>query len=532
MTTRARILATLATASVAALALAGCAGGGGGASSGATGEPVQGGSLAFGIPDDMGCVDPQQVSSNDNINIAKQTVASLTAQNPETGEIEPWLAQEWTVSEDATEFTFTLRDGATFSDGTPIDAEAVKLNFEGIVELGSVAPLGGSYLTGLDSITVVDPSTVTIKFSQPSAQFLQATSTHALGLISADSVALSQEERCAGDYIGSGPFVLDSYTPNSGAELSGREDYAWAPAFSENQAAPYLSTLSFTVIPESSTLTGALQSNQIQASANISPLDQTVLSDAGFPLENRANPGVVYMWQPNIDHPIAGDEAVRQAMLHALDRDAIADLMTEADRPATSLLSDSTPNYSDQSDLLTYDPEGAKQTLDDAGWVEGADGIRERDGEKLSFTLDYWQPTTDQLQLMQQQLRAVGIDMQLQQVTVADMFSTINDEGNTGQWANLTRADADALNSILGPNALYKSNRDTPELDEHLAAQATLLDPAERQAEVDATVKAFLEDAVVIPVFQLSTTIVTTPTTHGVNFDGQSRMDFQNAWTE
>lgn len=132
----------------------------------------------------MGCVDPQQVSSNDNINIAKQTVASLTAQNPETGEIEPWLAQEWTVSEDATEFTFTLRDGATFSDGTPIDAEAVKLNFEGIVELGSVAPLGGSYLTGLDSITVVDPSTVTIKFSQPSAQFLQATSTHALGLIS------------------------------------------------------------------------------------------------------------------------------------------------------------------------------------------------------------------------------------------------------------------------------------------------------------------------------------------------------------
>ncbi|KAB1643996.1 ABC transporter substrate-binding protein [Gulosibacter chungangensis] len=531
MTSRSRFLATLATASVAALALAGCAGGGG-SPTGTSGEPVHGGSLAFGIPDDNGCVDPQQVSNNDNINIAKQTVASLTAQNPETGEIEPWLASDWTVSDDATEFTFTLRDDATFSDGSPIDAEAVKANFEKIVELGTVAPLGSSYLLGLDSITVVDPSTVTIKFAQPSAQFLQATSTHALGLISVDSVELSQEERCAGDYIGSGPFILESYTPNTGAELSSREDYAWAPAFSENQGAPYLDTLSFTVIPESSTLTGALQSNQIQSSANIAPLDQTVLSDAGYSLDNRANPGMVYTWQPNIEHPVSGDEAVRQAMLRAIDRQAIADLLTEFDRPATSLLSDSTPNYSDQSDLLAYNPEEAKQILDDAGWVEGSDGIRERDGEKLSFTIRYWQPTTDQLQLMQQQLREVGIDMQIEQTTVADMFATMNDEGNTGQWSNLTRADADVLTSTFGPNALFNAHRNNPATDEHLAAQATLLDPEERQVEVDATVRSILESADVIPVFQLSTTIVSAPNTHGVAFDGSTRIDFQNAWTE
>lgn len=532
MTSRSRFLVTLATASVAAMALAGCASGDGGASIGEPGEPVQGGSLAFGIPDDMGCVDPQQVSNNDNINIAKQTVASLTAQDPATGEIGAWLASEWTVSDDATEFTFTLREGITFSDGTPIDAEAVKANFEKIAELGTVAPLGSNYLLGLEEITVLDPVTVTIKFAQPSAQFLQATSTHALGLISTDSVNLSQEDRCAGDFIGSGPFVLESYTPNSGAELSGREDYAWAPGFSENQAAPYLSTLSFTVIPESSTLTGALQSNQIQSSANISPLDQTVLSDAGYSLENRANPGMVYTWQPNHDHPISGDEAVRQAMLRGIDRAAITELLTDADRPATSLLSDSTPNYSDQSELLTFDPDGAKQILADAGWVEGSDGIRERDGEKLSFTIKYWQPTTDQLQLMQQQLRGIGIDIQLEQTTVADMFATINDEGNTGQWSNLTRADADVLTSALGPTALYVSNRENPEALEHLAAQASILETENRQAEVDATVHTLLEHADVIPVFQLSTTIVSTPGTHGVAFDGSTRVDFQNAWTE
>ncbi|MGO1544163.1 MAG: ABC transporter substrate-binding protein [Gulosibacter sp.] len=531
MTRRTRILSTLATTSVAALLLAGCAGGGG-ASTGESGEPIQGGTLAFGIPDDMGCIDPQQVSSNDNINIAKQTVASLTAQDPETGEIVPWLASEWTVSDDATEFTFTLREDITFSDDTPIDAEAVKANLDAIVELGAVAPLGSGYLASLDAVTAVDPTTVSITFTEPSAQFLQATSTHALGLISTESTGLSQEERCAGDFIGSGPFTVTNYTPSTSAELAARTDYAWAPEYAENQGAPYLDTLQFTVIPESSTLTGALQSDQIQASANISPLDQQVLGDAGFGLENRANPGMVYAWQPNHDHPVAGDPAVREAMNHALDRQAIADLLTEFDRPATSILSDTTPNYSDQSALMNYDPEHAKQVLEDAGWIEGSDGIRERDGETLSFAIKYWQPTTDQLQLMQQQLRAVGIDIQLEQTTVADMFASLNDEGNTGQWSNLTRADADVLRSALGPTGLYASNRDTPEADEHLQLQATILEEAERQVEVDATVQALLEDAAVVPVFQLSTTIVTTPTTHGITFDGSSRLEFQSAWTE
>ncbi|SJM65598.1 ABC transporter substrate-binding protein [Gulosibacter sp. 10] len=531
MTHRTRILTTVAATSAAMLLLAGCGGNGGGGGD-AAGEPVQGGTLAFGIPDDMGCIDPQQVSSNDNINMAKQTVASLTAQDPETSEIVPWLAEAWEINDDSTEFTFTLKEGTSFADGTPIDAEAVKANLEAIQGLAEASPLGATYLEDLSEIEVVDPQTVTIRFAEPSAQFLQATSTHALGLLSVDSLDLSLEERCAGDYVGSGPFTLVEYTPESSAEFAGREDYAWAPAYAENQGAPYLATLQFTVIPEASTLTGALQSDQIQSSANISPLDQQVLADAGFSLENRANPGMVYSWVPNHDHPVSGDPAVREAMIHALDRDAFVELLTEDDRPATSLLSDVTPNYTDHSELLSHDSGHAEQVLEDAGWIEGEDGIRERDGERLTFTVDYWQPTTDQLQLMQQQLREVGIDMQLNLITVSEMFSTINDEGNTGQWANLTRADADVLRSSLGDNALYTSHRDNPEADGHMIAQSQITDPEERQVEVDAAVESFLENADVIPVFQLSTTIASTPTTHGVSFDGSSRIEFQSAWTE
>ncbi len=175
--------AALAAIGVVALALTACATGAGDAAPTppAEAEPVAGGDLTFAISVDSQCIDPQQVGNNDAIAIARQTVASLTIQDAETGEILPWLAEEFEVNSDATSFTFTLQDGPTYADGEPIDAASVKTNFEAIVALGAKASLGSSYLADLESIEVVDEHTVTVNFSEPSAQFLQATSTFSPG---------------------------------------------------------------------------------------------------------------------------------------------------------------------------------------------------------------------------------------------------------------------------------------------------------------------------------------------------------------
>ena len=90
------------------------------------GPPQPGGTLRFAVGSDQGCVDPQQVTSNDSIYSLRQIVDSLTDQDPDTGEIEPWLATTWQTNADATSYTFTLREGVTFSDGTPLDADAVQ----------------------------------------------------------------------------------------------------------------------------------------------------------------------------------------------------------------------------------------------------------------------------------------------------------------------------------------------------------------------------------------------------------------------
>jgi ABC-type transport system substrate-binding protein len=104
-------------------------------------QPRDGGVLRVAIDTDPQCLDPQQAGNNNSLNIGRQITDSLTDQRPDTGELVPWLATHWEVSEDNTAFTFHLREGATFSDGAPIDAAAVRADLEGIVKLGARASL-------------------------------------------------------------------------------------------------------------------------------------------------------------------------------------------------------------------------------------------------------------------------------------------------------------------------------------------------------------------------------------------------------
>lgn len=130
-----------------ALALSACASssgsdnaGSGSGSTNTTGEAKSGGTLNFAVGSDAGCVDPQQVGSNDTIYSLRQVVDSLTDQDPETGKIVPWLAKSWDVSKDATTFTFRLQSGVTFSDETPLTAQVVKENFDAVPKLGASRP--------------------------------------------------------------------------------------------------------------------------------------------------------------------------------------------------------------------------------------------------------------------------------------------------------------------------------------------------------------------------------------------------------
>ncbi|AUG30312.1 MULTISPECIES: ABC transporter substrate-binding protein [Microbacterium] len=532
--TRSRAASIGVAGGALALALTACAGGTPAADpTASSASAVPGGNLTFAISVDSQCIDPQQVGNNDAIAIARQTVASLTTQDPQTGDILPWIAQSWKVNDDATSFTFTLRGGATYADGAPIDAASVKTNFEAIQALGAKATLGSSYLAGLKSIEVPDASTVVIDFSAPSAQFLQATSTFTLGLLSPATASVSQADRCLGKYVGSGPFSVKSYTPNQGAVLERRAGYDWAPPTAAHSGDAYLDTITYVVIPESGNRTGSLQSGQIDATTGIATTDAPLFQTADFWSHNRANPGVVYNLYANQSTPKLADVSVRQAIQKGIDREQItSSLLGPDDKPAVSPLSSSTPYFTDLSAELVYDPDAAKKLLDADGWTVGSDGIREKNGEKLSFLVTYWQSPKEVLELVQQQLRQIGVDLQLKFASIADVQAAQADGDYDFSYGNLTRADPDVLRTVFssqGTNNATKRTAVEP-IDELLAQQAATTDRAQRQKLVDEAATLLVTDASSIPIYQLSTTITASAKVHDLTFEASSRLDFYDAW--
>lgn len=518
-----------AVASLASLVLlSGCQGAASSAQD--VGEPVSGGVLRVAYDVDPECVDGQQVGNNTALNVARQITDSLTDQDPETGEIVPWLAESWEVNEDSTSFTFHLRDGVTFQDGTEFTSASVKENFEAIIDLGAKASLGSSYFAGLSSIETPDDRTVTVTFEEPNAQFLQATSTMVLGFYAPDTLGKTPEERCMGDIVGTGPFTLDQFTQADSVTLSRYDDYAWPSSLAQHDGAAHLDGIEITVVPEATVRNGSLSSGQIDIDTAVLPQDEEVLESSGFPLVSRPNPGVVYHLFPNVGQPIADELEVRQAINKAIDRDELATVLSPHQAPATSTLAQSTPLYTDLSHLLEHDPDGAAQLLDEAGWeLNDSTGIREKDGEPLTIELSYWQ-TAPFLELVQQQLRGVGIDLQLDKKTIAE-HRAVQESGDLAfDFYNLTRSDVDILRTVFDANGRNVNNREPEEVDEILDRTAATTDADERGALTEEAVTALIEEGYSIPLVELSGVVATSPDVQGFHFEASSRIQFYDTW--
>ena len=493
--------------------------------------PHAGGLLRVAIDTDPNCLDPQQVGNNNSLNIGRQVTDSLTDQRPDTGEIVPWLAERWSVSADSRTFTFTLRDGASFSDGTPVDAEAVKANLSAIVGLGARAALASTYLAGLTDIGTPDSRTVVISFAQPNVQFLQATSTMSLGLLAKTTLAKSPEERCQGQLIGSGPFTISSFVHNQIVKLGRRADYDWPSSLGAHQGAAYLDEIDYRVIPEAGVRNGSLLSRQIDVNTSVLPQDEQVLLARHLPIIARANPGLVYGLYPNEKDPVLGDVLVRRAINKGINRPELQAILSRYQAPASSVLAKTTPLVSDLRQALAFDPQGARALLEQDGWIAGSDGVRVKNGQRLAFKLPYWQATPF-LELVQQQLRAIGLDLQLNHITISQVTALQASGTMAIQFYNLTRADPDILRTVFDANGRNVNRRSPGAVDAILAQSSAALDPVQRAALIAQAATALIADGHAIPLVELSTVIATGIGVHGLHYEASSRLQFFDTWIE
>jgi peptide/nickel transport system substrate-binding protein len=535
-TPRRRGLPVAATGLALALGLAACSGSDAATGSDpASGTPIRGGTLSIDVASTPLCLDPQNNNSNGNTAISRGLVDSLTDQDPATGKAVPWLASSFTVNANATEFTFTLRPHATFSDGSPVDAAAVKANFDSIVRLGATDAVGSSYLAGYTGTTVVGPLVARVTFSAPNAQFLQATSTAALGLLSPASLAATPQQRCQGqDLYGSGPFTLASQTPSE-IRLVRRADYDWGSSLWHHQGAAYLAGIDYDVVPEDSVRTGGLASGQVDGVIGVEATDQKTLGSAGLDWLVRAVPGVTFNMTANTTHPIVSDPLVRQAIELGVNRSQIVStLLSSSYKPATSILSSSTPGYADLSADLAYDPTKAETLLQGDGWTVGSGGIRVKNGKRLQVQVIY--PGVDTasaqvLQLVQQQLAQIGVDLVLDGLPLNQLAPDQNAGDYDLLWFSLTRADPDILRTVYSVTQKDRAYLPTGNpLETLLDEQAATENPTTRQALVASAQKLIVQQAYSIPIYEAAQVDGFAASVHGAALDASAQPELFDAW--
>ncbi|MGU3502129.1 ABC transporter substrate-binding protein [Mycobacterium sp. C31M] len=473
--------------------------------------------------------------------IVNQILDRLVYVDSTGGDIRPWLAESWDISDDGLNYTFTIRKGVTFSDGTPLDLANVKRNLDrnAFGDEPKGIPKQVLFPEVTEIVTDEAAHTVTITLAEPRPFFLRQLSEQNFGFAANKTLDLSKEAQGSVlNLIGTGPFVAVKETPGKEIVLERRAGYAWPPAGAENTGEAYLDSVTFIPILEDSVRLGALRSQQGDALRYVQPSEEDPLLNAGFQIFEGVNTASGLALRPN-STPALNDVRVRRALLIGLNRQEWIDsILTERWSAARGLAPDTSPFFVDQSGQFPFDPDEADRLLDEAGWSQrNADSIRTKDGSDLTLDVyvDVYSNISPTLyQLIQQQWGARGVHLNLKQVDYSKFPTAVAEDTSLEVVAGNGPAPLDPVNLF---NLYHSSKSDTlklegadPKLDELLAAQLGTADAAAAADAVKEISKYLVEQAYVIPTIDNSQLVVAQSYVHGVTFNGTTRPNFHGVW--
>ncbi|MEB4616039.1 ABC transporter substrate-binding protein [Leucobacter sp. M11] len=460
---------------------------------------------------ESGHMDPHRSQLDSSSYVARLALDSLVFLD-EDGELQPWLATDWAVEDGGTRVTFQLREDVTFHDGTPFNAEAVRANFEHITaesteSAQAVNMLGGELYLGTE---VTGEFSVAVSFSQPFVPFINNASTAFLGMYSPKTLAENADRLRVGGpgvTVGSGPYVMTDLVAQGQITYERNADYAWAPGGVPLPEAP-APGLELRFVPESSVRVQAVNSGEVDLATGFDPADVAQL-DPALEITAVDSPGIPYSLFANTRDGAFAEVEVRRAFREALDIDAAVQATSfgELDR-AWAALSPTTPSGYDPEleGSWPQDQDAARARLDAAGWSETApDGIRVKDGERLSLTWLSWTPgseeQTSMAALFTESLAEVGIELTHEVVEPA----VYNERYPAGDFTltdwSFAAVDADALRAHLHSAGFQNASQvNDPELDALLERAAAVSDRTERGELYREVLRWNDEQVAIIPV--------------------------------
>jgi peptide/nickel transport system substrate-binding protein len=477
-----------ATVLAASLVLSACGGSGGGAGSSANG----------GSSDTLtlGAVFPVTTFAAGNISWANespyiQAVYDTLLRATTDAEIEPWLATEWSYNEDKTVLTMKLRDDVTFTDGTKFDADVAAQN---ILRFREGSSPNKSFLANVTDATAVDPTTLQITLSQPDPALLHYLTQNAGVQVSPAAFDAPDAQT---NPVGSGPYVLDTGATVVGSTyaFTKNEDY-WAP---EEQ---HFEQLVINVYGDPSAQVNALRGGQVNGTNLLDVTTQDQLTAAGLEMHPHELDwtGLMLMDRAGTMNPALGDVRVRQAIAHAIDREAMLEGAGRGYGTVTGqIFGENNPAYDESlNERYPYDPDQAQKLLADAGYADG-------------LTLQMPQVSigaTTVYDLIKQYLGDVGITVEYVPTPLNNAIADILAPKYPASWFQLQQDPTawQVANFSIAPNATFNPFKvSDPQID-------TLLQTIQRDSEEEADAAAkqlnehVVEQAWFVPFYRVQGT--------------------------
>ncbi len=409
-------------------------------------------------------------------------------------ELVPVLAESYEASEDGLTYTFRLRQGVKFHNGDEFTSADVKYSFDWVMN-----PDNGSTRAGatelVEKVEAPDDSTVVVTLTDPDVTFMIGGAQ--LFIYPSKYHKEIGEEEFSAKPVGTGPFKLKEWNAQQRTVLEAFDNHF--------RGRPHFDEFRLDVVPEAGGRLAALESGQADNSIwALNAEDNTNLIDSGDFTVFQTVQNAINHFPLNNEHPILGDKQVRKALMHAMDREAIInDIFQGQATLATSNLSPKHEKYYN-ADVETYDynVDTANQLLEEAGWTLGDDGIREKDGEKLSFTcvtITGDSQRRPEAEIAQQWFKEVGVDMQLQEATVDIILKAMTDgemDASLFNWVyGGSGGDPDARSTLSSDGANNFSNFSNERVDE-LLLQGIKEQDQEARVEIYREIQAIVADEV------------------------------------
>lgn len=451
--------------------------------------------------------------------ILYDTLVSIT----ENG-YEGCLAESWTVSEDGKVYTFKIREGVTFSDGTPCDANAILANFNAILE-NRERHTWLEMMQLLVGVSAPDENTFVIEMSEAYYPMLtELGCIRPFAMISPNCMKDGSTKDGVNGYIGTGPYMLTDFVTDEYAVFERNENY-WGEL-------PEIEKITVKVIPDNQTRIMALESGEIDLIFGKNMLDADAISqyvDSDKFEVALSDPTSTRHIVLNTTNDILCDTAVRQALQHATNRELISEgIFYGLEQPADTLYASTVPYCDVELAPYEYNTETAAALLEEAGWEMGSNGIREKDGKKLELSLLYNSDSVTEKTIseyLQSEYLKLGISIDIhgeEEQSYRDSMKA----GNFDMVFNICwgmpydpQSSLAAMRApVYGDFAAQQGLEDKAEIDQAITDILITTNEAERQELYTFVLTRLHEDAVYIPLTFECNKALYTADLQGVHF--------------